>query len=393
MPKNPVKLHVAVLNKGWLRREMWGVLEQMRNTEGVEVTLHPLNRSWHNPIFANRNILSKEFLKTDCDFHMQIDDDVVPINHNPAELVFAYKDIIGCPAKVRQYGKSINWVAFVRHPTEDGYAPVDFSTVDDTVDLLKVDVVGTGLILIKRPVLETLWKQEGGPFTVMLDKDGIPNFGTDFSFCKRAGAAGFEIYTTPQRLCEHFKEFGLLDIQGYDDSDSRDPISHKYEIPWGDWAVAQKDWEFIRNIVQREGIKTILEFGSGLSSLLLSEFTEVVSYETNDEWIKLIEGKKVPGLNKLTIRKWSGQGEPVELEGKRFDLIFVDGPPGRVTGGPGRDVSVRLATKLSERIILHDAQRKEEFELQVKYFRGPFRLVSRSGYYQSCCHYWVKRPN
>ena len=152
-----IKLHVAVLNRGWIRRETHYALNQMEKTKGVEVILHPLNRSFHNPIFANRNILSKEFLKTDCDFHMQIDDDVVPIHHNPAELVFANKDIIGCPAKVRQYGKTLSWVAFVKHPTLEGYAPVDFSTADDTVDLLEVDVVGTGLILIRRNVLETLW--------------------------------------------------------------------------------------------------------------------------------------------------------------------------------------------------------------------------------------------
>jgi hypothetical protein len=387
----PIKLYLAILNKGWIRRETDAFLTQMRNTEGVELVLHPLNRSYHNPIFANRNILSKAFLETDCDFHMQIDDDVVPIHHNPAQLVFADKDVIGCPAKVRQYGKSLNWVAFVKHPTEEGYAPVDFSTVDDTIDLLEVAVVGTGMILIKRNVLETLWKQDGGPFTVELDKFGVPDFGTDFAFCRRVTAAGFKVYTTPQRLCEHFKEFGLLDIMGYDDSDSRDPTSHKYGIPWGEWAIAQKDWEFIRNIIQREEIKTILEFGSGLSSLLLSEFVEVISYETDDEWQKCIEEKKVPGLNNLSLRKWSGVDEPTELEGKKFDLVFVDGPPGKVTGGPGREVSIRLATKLSDRIILHDAQRAEEFGLQMKFLRGVFKLAARSGYYSNCCHYWLRK--
>jgi len=389
---HPIKLYLAILNKGWLRREMVSVLDQMRDTKGVQVILEPLHRSWYNPIFSNRNLITKKFMGTDCDFMMQIDDDVVPINHNPAELVFANKDVIGCPAKVRQFGRTISWVSFVKHPTLESYAPIDFSTVDDTIDLLKVDVVGTGLILVRRNVIETLCKNKGGPFTVVLDDWGIPNFGTDFAFCRRVAEAGFEIYTTPQRVCEHYKEVGLLDIEGYDDSDNRDLSAGKYAIPWGEWAVAQRDWEFIRNIIQREGIKTVLEFGSGLSSLLLSEFVEVVSYEDDDEWMKLIEGKKIPGLNKLTLRKWSGVEEPKELETERYDLVFVDGPPGKVTGGPGRDVSTRLATKLSDRIVIHDAQRDEEVGLQMKYFRGnSFMLAARSGYYQSCCHYWKKR--
>lgn len=392
MSDKPIGLHVAILNKGWLRREMYAILDRMKNTAGVQVTLEPLNRCWHNPIFANRNILSKRFLDTDCDFTLQIDDDIIPINHNPAEMVFANKDVVGFPAKVRQYGRSINWVAFVKHPTEEGYAPVDFSSVDDTVDLLKVDVVGTGMIMVKRNVMETLWKKGGGPFTLELDKFGVPDFGTDFAFCRRVKAAGFEVFTTPQRLCEHFKEFGLLDIQGYDESDSRDPASHKYAIPWGEWAISQKDWEFLRNIVQREGVKKILEFGSGLSSLLLSEFAEVVSYETDAEWLKLIEEKKIPGYNNLTLRKWSGVDEPEELLYGKYDMVFVDGPPGKVTGGPGRDISIRLATKLSDRVVVHDGQRAEELGLQLKYLRGEaFKLVSRSGYYSSCCHHWLKR--
>lgn len=391
---SPVKLYVVVLGRGWIRREMHYVLNEMGQTKGVEVYLEHLNRSFSEPIFANRNKISKRFLGTDCHFMMQIDQDVWPIGHNPAELVFANKDIIGCPAKVRQHHRAINWVAFIKHPESEGYAPVDFSRVDDTVDLLEVDAVGTGLILIRRNVVETLWKQGGGPFTVVLDDDGIPDFGTDFAFCRRAKEAGFKIYTTPQRVCEHVKEVGLVDIMAYDDCDNRDPIAGKYNIPWGEWAISQKDWEFLRNIIQRNSLRTVLEFGTGLSSLMLSETVEVVSYETDPEWAKLIEEKKIAGLNKLIIKIWNGKDIPAELlNGKRYDVVFVDGPPGLVTGGVGRSVSIPLATKLSDKVIIHDAQRDEEWGLQMKYLRGVFKLTARSGYYQACCHYWVRRQD
>ena len=128
-------------------------------------------------------------------------------------MVFADKDIVGSPAKIRQKRKLI-CVAYVRGVGKDNYIPVDFNKIDDpTAELLSVDIIGTGCILIKRKVLESI----KAPFITEFDKDGVATYGTDFAFCKKAKRAGFEIYTTPQRICEHVKEVGLLDVRNYDD--------------------------------------------------------------------------------------------------------------------------------------------------------------------------------
>lgn len=210
--KKPIKLYLAILNTGWLRRELVHVILKMQKTKGVKITMENLNKTFANPTCSNRNSIVKRFLATDNDFLMMIDNDVFPL-HNPVDMVFADKDIIGSPAKVRRERKLI-WVAYVKGVGKDNYIPVDFHNVDDpTAELLSVDVVGTGCILIKRKVLESI----KAPFLTGFDGDGVATYGTDFAFCKKAKKAGFEIYTTPQRVCEHVKEVGLLDIWSYDD--------------------------------------------------------------------------------------------------------------------------------------------------------------------------------
>ena len=381
--KRPIKLYLAILNKGWIRREIvYKVLPDMVHTEGVELIFEEPSISWHNPICSNRNRIVKRFLKTDCDFLLMMDDDIVP-QHNPAQLVFADKDIIGSPAKIRQDG-GFNWVAYVYNKVVKGYVPVDFSEMDARFDLYPVDIVGTGCIMIKRRVLEKL----KAPFLIKFNRDGICEMGTDFAFCEKAKKAGFEIYTTGlDRVCEHWKQFGLLDITGYDDSDYRDPIAGKYKIPWGGFAINQKDWHFIKRIIEENNVKNILEFGSGLSSLLMSEKAKVISYETDKKHMEEILAKSQNG--NLTIELWDGK----EIKGriKKYDLAFIDGPLGKANGGIGRQHSIRIASERSDRVIIHDAGRDDERYWQKAYLRENFILKARNGNHLQRCHYWERR--
>lgn len=375
-----IKLYLAVLNRGWIRRELVNTLLEMRDTKGVEITLENLNKTFASPICSNRNLITKRFLATDNDFLMMIDDDVLPL-HNPAELVFADKDVIGSPAKVRQKGRNINWVAYVKTIDREGYVPVDFYSVDDTIDLLSVDIVGTGCILIKRKVLESI----KAPFLTEFDEDGISNYGTDFAFCKRAKKAGFEIYTTPQRVCEHVKEVGLLDMRGYDDCDGRDAIAGKYAIPWGENAITQDDWHFIKNIIKENNVRTVLEFGSGLSSLLMSEIAEVDSFETEEMQKEQILSKTNGNRNMLSVMKWDGKKIDKSLLRSGYDMAFIDGPRG------DREDAFKIATELAPKLIVHDAGRRNEQELQRKYLRNKYRLMEKNGWHLQRCHYWERR--
>lgn len=388
-----IRLYLAVLNLGQLRRELaQHVIPQIFQTPGVEVCWEDMGNTSAEPIFSNRNQITHRFLKKEPkqDFLLMIDDDVVP-QQNPGELVHANKPIIGVATKVRNPGRAVNWNAYMKNPNQKGWSAIDFSRIDSSKDLLAVDAVGSGCILIKRCVLEHMVKVTdygfNAPWTIEINEHGFNEIGTDIKFCDRAKAMGFQPYTTLQRWCEHFKTVGLLDITGYDDSDFRNPAPTKYKLHWGEWQIQQIDWEFIQGQLEKYKVKTILEFGAGLSSLLMSEKYKVTSYETNKDWKKEIESR-ING-HQLDVRLWNGRsGRGIT---SRYDLCFVDGPTGTTNGGPGREHSIRLASQRSDRVIVHDAGRTEEHRWQNKYLRPEFELVARNGNHQQRCQLWIRR--
>lgn len=382
------KLYVAILNDGWIRREVVsGVIPALFKTSEVKIMMEPMHLTWGHPISSNRNSIVKRFLGTDADFLLMMDNDVIPLS-NPAEMVFADKDIIGFPAKVRQSHNSINWTAYMVNPqakeSGEAYIFIDLDSVDDKIEVLEVDAVGTGAILIKRKVLEALQ----APFNCEYDKDGVTSFGTDFAFCRKAKQNGFKVYTAPQRFCEHIKTIGLLQTLSFLDFAHREKNPYRYNLPWGGYSIEYGDWFFIKDIIKKEETKTILEFGSGISSLLMSEQTKVLSYETNQKWVEKIKSLKTD-QNDLEIRLWSGITFENTID--NFDLVFIDGPVAKSSGGIGRELAFYVAIEHSDRIIVHDAGRKEELELQNKYLKGDFQLMGRGGYLETSCNYWVRR--
>jgi hypothetical protein len=360
----------------------------MNKTPGVDLRWEDPNLTWGHPIYSNRNKIVKRFLATDCDFLMMQDDDILPL-HNPAELVFADKDIIGSPAKVRTEHGTLDWVAYVKHATIDGYVTANFSGVPANVDLLPVDIVGTGLILIKRKVLEH--PEMRGGFTVENDADGVCEWGTDFAFCKRARKLGFEVFTTPYRVCEHMKEVGLLDVTGYEDSDTYDASNTKYLLSWGGWAIQMQDWKFIKKAMDDYKVKKVLEFGAGLSSLLMSERAEVVTYETREDWAKGIK-EKANGNSLVTVL-WDGENPPPLIKQRGpFDMVFIDGPPSKGVGGVGREIAYSTAVELGTPIIVtHDSGRQTERALAKYFLCEKYDLVGKNGHHKTRCEMWKRK--
>jgi hypothetical protein len=380
-----MKLYLATLNSGYLRREFtWFVLPSMRQTKGVTLVWENPGQTWANPISSNRNLITQRFLASDCDFLLMIDDDVVPL-HNPAELCHANLPIIGFPAKVRSTGQTIVWTMYTPHVSGEGYSAIDPANIDDMMDLMKVSIVGTGCILVRRDVLENL----KAPFHSEFDENGVQVYGTDFAFCRKATGAGFDVYTAPHRICEHYKTLGLNDIDGWDAIKSFDNSNTPYKIPWGGWAITQKDWVFIQGIIKEVAPKRILEFGCGLSSLLMSEKCQVVSYETKPEYIVKVH-EKIDG-NDLILREWDGKNFITTWKEGPYDLAFVDGPPGENTGDIGRDASIKAASQLCDHILIHDAGRRAEQHHIRTHLRGKFRRVKWNGDHVTRCEYWVRR--
>jgi len=161
----------------------------------------------------------------------------------------------------------------------------------------------------------------------------------------------------------------------------------KFGFKWGGDSVTDQDWLFMKEVFKEDKIKNVLEFGCGLSTLLMGTVVDkVVSYGTNDNWNTKVRGMVDP--KKHDIVYWDGKTVPAKEGVKyplpKYDLAFVDGP----SGGENREWSMQFASEHANRIIVHDAGRVPERKWQAKYLNAEFEMVSKGGHR---CHYWIRK--
>lgn len=139
------------------------------------------------------------------------------------------------------------------------------------------------------------------------------------------------------------------------------------DVPrWNAMSITADDWGMLKGFVEANNIKTITEFGPGISTELFDRMgLELTAYETNPQWVKRL-GHKVP---RAVIKQWDGKSM-VRVEG---DMAFIDGPH----GGKNREVSYRSVYESDIPIVAcHDRSRPEDKEWIDKYFAGWRELAS-----------------
>jgi len=190
---------VSILNQGDLTPDISMICAVMRIDQRFNISIDfPSER----PVDNNRNLIVKKALKNKYDFLIMIDgNDTVP-HFNPLDLVELDKDIVGGAYPQWREG-DIYWLAVDK--VKDGYMPIPPNRRGGVVE---VDAIGTGCICIKRRVLEHI----KAPFERKWSEDGIQLIGQDFYFCEKAKRAGFEVWVDWNKVCDHFKEIGLLSI-------------------------------------------------------------------------------------------------------------------------------------------------------------------------------------
>ena len=211
--RKPIKVYIAILNEGDVCVQLSQMITQIvvdcLKTKRWQPTIQYSNVT---NVDYNRNQITKMFLESDCEWLLMIDEDNPPLR-NPLELIEFNKDIMVLPTLMMKNDKAtdnntrlaFNCFKTIKVGKKKGFTTV----VNDGNKLFKMDWGGTGCILIRRDVLETIPK----PFMSLPDKTyGIRKRGEDIYFCQRATKKGFEVWGHWDYTCSHFKRVDLLTI-------------------------------------------------------------------------------------------------------------------------------------------------------------------------------------
>lgn len=145
-----------------------------------------------------RNISTEIFMQTDCTHMLMIDDDIAWAADLPIRLLQENVDIVGVPYKTKNV-KRPRWTA--RHTVDEQHC-----ISADRLHMMRLDGLGTGMLLVRRGVFETLkatvpkakfsdadkilscyFQHEINPDTQQMQSE-------DFVFCRRAREAGYLIW-------------------------------------------------------------------------------------------------------------------------------------------------------------------------------------------------------
>jgi len=195
MPKEK-SIFIAFLNQGSLRVENVNLVTHLQQNSPYKLFVtYPA----HKPIANNRNTIVKRFLETDCDYLLMIDGDCIPPN-GILTLADYDKDVIG--ALCFGYLKKMIIPFCMQLNGEGTYDIVD---VYQNSGIVECDAVGTGVIMIRRNVLEGMVK----PFINEYDPEGLKIKGLDFNFCEKAKKKGYKVYCHTDMPTSHWTTMDL----------------------------------------------------------------------------------------------------------------------------------------------------------------------------------------
>ena len=204
--KKPIPIYIGILHQDNVHVAVANKIVEMimycRKTKKYEPTIlySKITGADHN-----RNVIVKNFLKSNCKWLIMMDDDN-PCLKNPLELIELNKDVISCPTLMFR-GEETTTLAFnaYKRVGRNRWRTLTYKGEG----LFEMDRTGAGCIIIKRKVLEKV-KQ---PFASKLNpKTGERFLGEDIYFSDKAKKAGFRIWGHWNYVCSHFKTIDLLAI-------------------------------------------------------------------------------------------------------------------------------------------------------------------------------------
>jgi len=141
-------------------------------------------------IVSSRNILRKQAIQQGYDFLLSLEQDIIPPKDIIERLLHNNKDIVSA-VYFMPYNNTLTPMLGVNQGKEK-YSYLSFEQVDKSSEVININYVGLGAILISKRVLEKI--------KFRIDKK--PGFD-DWWFCKDAEREGFKIYADLSVKCKH----------------------------------------------------------------------------------------------------------------------------------------------------------------------------------------------
>lgn len=201
------RLFVAVPTRG--HPSVWNVnsLQALRDLyPGLPAILYYES---HLSVCHGRNAIVKQFLDSSAEYLFMLDDDVVPCQ-NVLELADHQKPIVGSPVYVNRTEANVPFPnVFIYDVERVGHLPYPdtFSQTGLVTDIHLT--VGTGCICIRRDVLEKVKPA----FEHRWTEDGLIAETEDLVFCRKAHAAGFQVYADYSRPSEQYVVVAIATLQ------------------------------------------------------------------------------------------------------------------------------------------------------------------------------------
>ena len=127
-----------------------------------------------------------------------------------------------------------------------------------------------------------------------------------------------------------------------------------------DSTITYTDWRLLWQTICDKNIKSLVEFGPGLSTEILNRCSiRITSYETHPSILNRLSDK----MPDIEFVLWDGK-QAVDLDGQ-YDMAFIDGP----FGGANREYSYKSIANSNIRFVAcHDSNRKADKVWIDKYF-------------------------
>lgn len=389
------------------------VLESILQTSGEHITNIHVESGYTIPIDEKRNKCVEKFLATECTHLLFWDSDTIGIPGAIEKLLKANKPVIGATV-YKKGGDHVPCFGFWVPERQIYRTPLPFPYNQ----IMPVDMVGTGFMLIAREVFEKV----PPPWFQCYDKG---NAQEDIYFCLKAKKFGFQVYVdtglnlghiaTPyvvtnetyemnvlwnvvkrfrsEGRLEHFRELlmkemnltpeelQLAGIPEYQLRMARDTIGYKppeglkeayleyiKEVSEPVWTISWELCVYLDKLLRSLKPKKILDLGSGFSSFLFRQSgAEVVTFDTDSDWLTktelFLQQHKLPTTTMFHLESPLSEEDRKILQ-QPYDLILHD------LGIADKD-RAPIFPMLNGKVIILDDMHFAEYRAQVKeFFKG-----------------------